>query len=38
MSDTAVYNEAACERHFAALFALLERTLGARHAGSSSAS
>jgi carboxymethylenebutenolidase len=28
MSDTAVYNEAACERHFTALFALLDRTLG----------
>ena len=27
MSDTAVYDEAACERHFAALFELLERTL-----------
>jgi carboxymethylenebutenolidase len=30
MSDTAVYNEAACERHFAALFELLERTLALR--------
>jgi carboxymethylenebutenolidase len=28
MSDTAVYNEAACERHFNELFALLDRTLG----------
>jgi carboxymethylenebutenolidase len=28
MSDTAVYNEAACERHFDELFALLHRTLG----------
>ena len=28
MSDTAVYNEAACERHFDELFALLDRTLG----------
>lgn len=28
MSDTAVFNEAACERHFAELFALLDRTLG----------
>ena len=28
MSDTAVYNEAACERHFDELFALLGRTLG----------
>ncbi|HET7049245.1 MAG TPA: dienelactone hydrolase family protein [Solirubrobacteraceae bacterium] len=28
MSDTAVYNEAACERHFTELFALLGRTLG----------
>jgi carboxymethylenebutenolidase len=27
MSDTAVFNEAACERHFAELFALLDRTL-----------
>jgi carboxymethylenebutenolidase len=27
MSDTAVYNEAAAERHFRELFALLERTL-----------
>lgn len=29
MSDTAVYNEAACERHFTELFALLDRTLAA---------
>lgn len=29
MSDTAAYNEAAAERHFDALFALLERTVGA---------
>jgi len=28
MSDTAVYNEAACERHFTELLALLDRTLG----------
>jgi len=28
MSDTAVYNEAACERHFTELFALLGRTVG----------
>jgi carboxymethylenebutenolidase len=28
MSDTAVYNEAACERHFTELFALSNRTLG----------
>jgi carboxymethylenebutenolidase len=28
MSDTAVYDEAACERHFNELFALLDRTLG----------
>lgn len=28
MSDTAVFNEAACERHFNELFALLDRTLG----------
>jgi len=28
MSDTPAWNEAACERHFAALFALLERSLG----------
>jgi carboxymethylenebutenolidase len=28
MSDTAVYNEAACERHFNELFGLLDRTLG----------
>jgi carboxymethylenebutenolidase len=28
MSDTAVFNEAACERHFKELFALLDRTLG----------
>jgi carboxymethylenebutenolidase len=27
MSDTAVYNEAACERHFTELFALLDRAL-----------
>lgn len=27
MSDTAVYNEAACERHFTELFSLLQRTL-----------
>ena len=27
MSDTAAFNEAACERHFAELFALLDRTL-----------
>jgi carboxymethylenebutenolidase len=27
MSDMAVYNEAACERHFTELFALLDRTL-----------
>ena len=27
MSDMGAYNEAAAERHFAALFALLERTL-----------
>lgn len=27
MSDMAVYDEAACERHFEALFALLDRTL-----------
>jgi carboxymethylenebutenolidase len=27
MSDTPVYDEAACERHFAALFDLLDRTL-----------
>ena len=26
MSDTAAFNEAACERHFAELFALLDRT------------
>jgi carboxymethylenebutenolidase len=30
MSDTAAWNEAACERHFTELFALLERTLGSR--------
>lgn len=30
MSDTAVYNEAACERHFDELFALLDRTLGSQ--------
>jgi carboxymethylenebutenolidase len=29
MADTAVYDEAACERHFAELFALLSRTLTA---------
>ena len=29
MSDTAAYDEAASERHFDALFALLERTVGA---------
>jgi len=28
MADMGAYNEAACERHFAALFALLQRTLG----------
>jgi carboxymethylenebutenolidase len=28
MSDTAVYDEAACERHYTELFALLDRTLG----------
>jgi carboxymethylenebutenolidase len=28
MSDTAVFNETACERHFNELFALLDRTLG----------
>jgi carboxymethylenebutenolidase len=28
MSDTAVFNEAACERHFIELFALLDRTVG----------
>jgi carboxymethylenebutenolidase len=28
MSDMAVYNEAACERHFTELFALLDRTVG----------
>ena len=27
MSDTAAYDEAACERHFTELFALLDRTL-----------
>lgn len=30
MSDTAVYNEAAAERHFTELFALLDRTLSPR--------
>ena len=30
MSDTAVYDEAAAERHFRELFALLERTLDGR--------
>jgi carboxymethylenebutenolidase len=30
MADTAVYDEGAAERHFTELFALLERTLGAR--------
>jgi len=29
MADTAMYNEAAAERHFAELFALLDRTVGA---------
>jgi carboxymethylenebutenolidase len=29
MADTAAYDEAACERHFAELFALLDRTLKA---------
>jgi hypothetical protein len=29
MSDMAVFDEAACERHFDALGALLGRTLGA---------
>ena len=28
MSDTAAYNEAAAERHFTELFALLDRTFG----------
>ena len=28
MSDTAVYDEAACERHYTELFALLERAVG----------
>ena len=27
MADTPVYNEAAAERHFAELFALLDRTV-----------
>lgn len=27
-SDTAAYNEAAAERHFAELFVLLDRTIG----------
>lgn len=31
MSDTAAYNEAAAERHFSELFALLERALEQRH-------
>jgi carboxymethylenebutenolidase len=30
MADTAAYDEAACERHFTELFALLDRTLRAR--------
>jgi hypothetical protein len=30
MSDTPVYDEQACERHFEALFALLERALVVR--------
>jgi carboxymethylenebutenolidase len=30
MSDTAAYDQAACERHFTELFALLARTLGQR--------
>jgi carboxymethylenebutenolidase len=30
MADTAAYDEAACERHFSELFALLDRTLKAR--------
>jgi carboxymethylenebutenolidase len=30
MADTAAYDEAACERHFAELFALLDRTLEAQ--------
>jgi carboxymethylenebutenolidase len=30
MSDTAVYNEAACERHFSELFALLDRAFAAQ--------
>ena len=29
MSDTAVYDEAATERHFEELFALLDRTIAA---------
>jgi hypothetical protein len=29
MADTPVYNEAAAERHFSALFALLDRTIAA---------
>ena len=41
MSDTAAYNEAAAERHFTELFALLDRTMRLRfrpaHSGSSSA-
>jgi hypothetical protein len=28
MSDTAAYDEAAAERHFTELFALLDRTIG----------
>jgi carboxymethylenebutenolidase len=32
MSDAAAWNEAACERHFGELFALLERTVGSRPA------
>jgi len=28
MADTPVYDEDACERHFAALFDLLDRKLG----------
>jgi carboxymethylenebutenolidase len=30
MADTAAYDEAACERHFSELFALLERSLAPR--------
>jgi carboxymethylenebutenolidase len=33
MSDTAAWNEAAAERHFKELFALLERSLGRERAG-----